>query len=197
MILSALATLALAASPDYVFADGFDSACWVQGRTLVSRTTITYGVYPQPKRENATVATWDGLWGFNNAGSALPVPWPGVGGAAPVVYLRRGDFLCSSFTTSPLVAGLNGSFKNPSYVAGPNVTFDIVRQNGTLPMPGCRAVNVPTSDANLVQWKGTPSAPASWCNLLPSTRYYVRQYFTDPAACKAATCPLGTVSYHN
>lgn len=179
-----------------IFVDGFDSACFVPGRHWVKRATVSYGTYPKPERVNLDVTTWTGLWGYNNT-TAPATPWPGVGGASPVLKVfPRDGFLCAKFTTPVNIASFVGHFSNPSYIAGPNVTMKTVNRFGIMPTPGCIATNVPTDDSNLLSWKGTPNAPSSQCNLMPSTDYYVLEWFTEPV-CTNPNCIIGSVSYHN
>jgi hypothetical protein len=176
-----------------IFADGFDSACWLPGRTWVKKASISYGVYPA-QRLNLDVTQWDNLWGYNNT-TAPRVSWPGVGGASPVnIEMPANGFLCTAFVYR---APYSGKFSNPSFVNGPNVSQDIVAHNGLMPTPGCIARDVPTSDANLVQWKGATNNPTGSCNLVNGTTYYVRQWFTRPADCAKPNCVIGSVSYHN
>lgn len=196
-MIASLILLASLGATDGIFANGFDGACFVPGRQWVKRATVSYGTYPKPERVNLEVTTWTGLWGYNNT-TAPATPWPGVGGASPVLKaFPRDGFLCAKFTTPANLASRSGKFSNPSYYKGPNVTMKIVDRFGLMPTPGCIAQNVPTSDANLVQWKGTPNNPTGSCNLQPETNYYVLQYFTDPTACANQTCIIGSVSYHN
>jgi len=170
-------------------------------RTLVTRASISYGVY-QAERPNVRVTEWDDVWGYNNAQSPQATPWPGVGGAAPVIRVfPAGGYLCLHFHTPPDVASRHGSFSNPSYVAGPDVTMALSALPGdfsaALPTPGCIVRDVPTSDANLILWKGTPNAPNYWCNLQPDSDYYVNIAFALRTGCERNSCVIGSVSYHN
>ncbi len=174
-------------------------------RTLLTRSNISYGVYPA-QRPNVDVSQWDNIWGHNST-TDTGTPWPGVGGASPVLgSFARASYIGAHFRTTSDTTRL-GHFSNPSFVAGPNVTMAISTQCGDfsahLPTPGCIATDVPPSDANLVSWKLTPNNPTGSCNLQPNTDYYVNMTFTDPAAivngCPsgATTCFIGAVSYHN
>lgn len=177
-----------------IFVDGFDSACWMPGRTWIKRESISYGVYPA-QRLNLDTTVWDNVWGYNDTKAQHPKPWPGVGGAAPVnIAMPAAGFTCRAFTYH---APRTGKFSNPSYAAGPNVSQDIVTRAGIHPTPGCIANDVPHSDANLVQWKGTTNNPTGSCNLRDGTTYYVRQWFTRPADCTKPNCVMGSVSYHD
>lgn len=201
------------ASADTIFSDGMDppfTGCPATIQTddgpryRVTVSSVSYGVY-QAQRTNLDVTDWDGLWGYNAVVGPV-TPWPGVGGAAPViVQFPRSGYLCAHFHTDA-AAGRNGSFSNPSYVAGPNVTMAISTRGGDfdtwLPTPGCLKANVATSDASLVRWKYSPNAPQDWCNLQPDTDYYVNVMFTNHAsttqcAPTAQSCVIGSVSYHN
>lgn len=170
-------------------------------RNLVTRASISYGVY-QAERTNVDVTEWDSVWGFNNAQLPTPSAWPGVGGAAPVirVFPARG-YLCMHFHTPANMSAFSGTFSNPSYVAGPDVTMAISALPGdfsaALPSPGCLRRDVPTSDGNLVLWKGTQNAPGSWCNLQPDSDYYANVTFASASGCATANCVIGSVSYHN
>jgi len=170
-------------------------------RNLVARASISYGVY-QAERSNVDVTEWDNMWGYNNVQLPTPRVWPGVGGAAPVirVFPARG-YLCMHFHTPANMSAFSGTFSNPSYVAGPDVTMAISALPGdfsaALPSPGCLVRDAPTSDHNLVLWKGTPNAPGSWCNLQPDSDYYANVTFASVNECSTANCVIGSVSYHN
>lgn len=198
---------------DALFADSFEvmGACPAQintpngARALLYRSDISYGV-TQPKRANMNLDQWDNLWGYNNTTSPM-TPWPGVGGASPVVLaFRRGSYFGAHFKTPSVAAGMSGNFVNPSFFGGPNVTMAISTVCGDfsnyLPTPGCLREDVPTSDANLVLWKFTSNASDHWCNLQPDTHYYVNIKNTDPTSnleCppNRGTCPVAPLSYHN
>lgn len=208
---------------DGLFADGFDEstdcAATIETpagpRTRVLRADISYGVY-QAQRRNVDITEWDGLWGYNSVTGPV-TPWPGVGGAAPVIRVfPRDGYIAAHFRTPDSGGPLrSGGFLNPSYVAGPNVVMAISRRCGDftehLDTPGCLVstqygsppwTGVPTADMPLAQWKQTPTAPAAWCNLQPETDYWVNVMFADPldtenCRASATNCVLGTVSYHN
>lgn len=213
----ALALLPLAGHADedlwgqQIFTDRFDAdtdSCPQQVtlpdgsmRHLVTRASISYGVY-QAERPNVRVTEWEDVWGYNDALAPLPAAWPGVGGAAPVIRVfPAGGYLCLHFRTPVNIASYHGSFSNPSYVAGPDVTMAVSALPGdfsaALPTAGCLVRDVPTSDRNLILWKGTPNAPGSWCNLRPDADYYVNIAFAMQAGCSASNCVIGSVSYHN
>jgi hypothetical protein len=222
MIAAAVLSLALAAEPDRIYMDGFElmSSCEAAIETPVGprerllHAAVSYGVY-QAQRPNVDLTEWRNIWGHNST-TDLGTPWPGVGGAAPVIRLfPRWGYIAAHFRTPDDVAGMSGHLDNPSYVAGPNVIMAISAKCGDftqyLPTPGCRAdagigdppwSGVPTADKPLVPWKFSPNAPGSQCNLQPGRDYYVNLMFADPADpinCRAAfpNCVLGTVSYHN
>ena len=71
-------------SPQVVLPDG-------STRNLLATANITYGTYPL-SRNNLDMGLWDDIWGYNNTTSPQ-VPWPGVGGAAPVIrfFPRHGE----------------------------------------------------------------------------------------------------------
>lgn len=210
-----LAPLAAQADDDLwgqqIFTDRFDAdidTCPQQitlpdgsARQLVTRASISYGVY-QAERKNIRVTEWEDVWGYNDTRATTPVPWPGVGGAAPVIRVfPAGGYLCLHFHTPADVASRSGTFSNPSYVAGPDVTMAVSALPGdfsaALPTPGCLVRNVPTSDGNLILWKGTSNAPGSWCNLQPDADYYVNIAFALQTGCETSNCVIGSVSYHN
>ena len=194
-MITSLILLASLSATDGIFSNGFDGPCFVPGRKLIKTMSVSYGVYP-PQRFFLDITDWNNVWGYNNT-TAPQVPWPGVGGASPVMKGFPPDgFTCSKFTTPANIASFVGHFSNPSYIAGPNVTMKIVDRFGIMPTPGCIAANVPTDDSNLVSWKGTPNAPSSQCNLAPNTDYWVLEWFTE-AACTNLNCIIGSVSYHN
>lgn len=190
-------TVELAASQweSPIFADGFDSACWMAGKEVLTKSSVSYGVYPT-SRPNLMVTEWDNVWGYNNTTSPQ-VPWPGVGGSGPVFKgVKPNVLLCVHFHTPPNIATMNGSFKNPSYIAGPNTSMKMVARNGLMPTPGCFADNVATSDANFIGWKGSKNNPTGSCNIEPDADYYVLQWITD-GVCSGQNCIIGSVSYHN
>jgi len=174
-------------------------------RTLLTTSGISYGVYPQ-QRPNVNVTEWNNIWGYNNTTASSPTPWPGVGGASPVLRnFTRTSYIGAHFRTGSSTSW-TGNFSNPSFAAGPNVTMAISTVCGDfsdhLPTPGCLTQDVPTADANLVKWKFTTNAPGSYCNLQPNTDYYVNMMFTDHTStveCSAglSVCNLSAVSYHN
>jgi len=184
-------------SPQVVLPDG-------STRNLLATANITYGTYPL-SRNNLDMGLWDDIWGYNNTTSPQ-VPWPGVGGAAPVIrFFPRHAYIGAHFHT-PASSGYNGHFSNPSFVIGPNIHMAISKRCGDfgayLPTPGCLARDVPTADSNLVSWKFTANAPAGYCNLQPDSDYYVNIVITDPDTTVECpidypNCPVGTVSYHN
>lgn len=164
----------------------------VDGLTLVRTATVCTGALCLSPHA-ADVTKWSGLFGSD---------FPGVGGAAPVIkgFPAKG-YLCAKFTTPPSLT-LNGTMYNPSYLRALSPTLDIAisRQGGDwdseLPTPGCVKRGIYASDAQLMGWKFTPNAPTSWCNLSPSTDYYLNVRF-GATGCKTAACALGIVSYHN
>lgn len=171
-------------------------------KALVARAAITYGATGQRPR-SLDISTWDGLLGFGET-SIVATPWPGVGGAAPVIRsFPRNGYVCAKFRTPANVGTRSGNFSNPSYLRdlSPTLTMSISRNGGDfaggLDTPGCLVRNVYAKDGNLIHWKGTPNAPASWCNLAPNTEYYLNITFGDTPGCAGATCALGVVSYHN
>lgn len=174
-------------------------------RTLLTSSGISYGVYP-PQRSNVNVTEWNNIWGYNNTTATTPVPWPGVGGASPVLRnFGRSNYLGAHFRTTASTS-YTGNYSIPSFASGPNVTMAISTQCGDftdhLPTPGCIAADVATADANAVQWKLTSNAPSSWCNLQPNTDYYLNMMFVDHAStveCSAGlpNCNLAAVHYHN
>lgn len=172
-------------------------------RTLVTRVSIVYGATGRGLRPNADVTTWDGLLGFGE-GSSVATPWPGVGGASPVMinFPARG-YICAKFRTPANMPTRNGGFRNPTYIRdqSPSQTMAISTVGGDfsahLPTPGCLVRNVPASDGNLVQWKGLTNNPTGSCNLQPSTDYYLNITLGDAPACTRVTCALGVVSFHN
>lgn len=169
-------------------------------KTLVTRASICYGATCRGLRANTDVTTWSGLFGLGEGTGSTPVPWPGIGGAAPVIKgFPRAGYLCVPFD---IPAGYHtGSTINPSYLRdlSPTLSVSISRVGGdfgaALPTPGCLAANVYAADRNLALWKTTANAPGSWCNLTPG-RYYLNATFGNPG-CGSATCALGIVSYHN
>lgn len=203
---------------DTIFADGFDGVkvcpivpavgCPAVAHTpwgdkrLVTKANISYGIYPA-LRLNVDITTWDGMFGYNSTTGPV-TPWPGVGGAAPVIANFPSDgYICAKFTTPTDMAKWHGGFLNPSYLrlASPSQTMAISKVGGdfssALPTVGCIAKNVPASDANLVQWKGTTNAPSSWCNLQPNTTYYVNMMIGSTPGCSSSRCYIGAVSTHN
>lgn len=188
-------------------------------RTLLTTSGISYGVYPT-QRPGVNLSEWTNIWGYNDTTSSTPVAWPGVGGASPVIrQFTRTSYVGVHFKTGSNTA-MTGSFKNPTFAPGPNVVMAISTACGDfsehLPTAGCLAdhlvganpwTGIPTSDANMIQWKFTTNAPGSWCNLQPNTDYYVNMTFADhtdtgggtPPECAttATTCNLAPVSYHN
>lgn len=172
-------------------------------RTLVARASIVFGATGRGLRPSADVSTWDGLLGFGET-SVIATPWPGVGGASPVVinFPARG-YICAKFRTPTNVSTRNGHFSNPSYILAqsPSQTMAISTVGGDfsahLPTPGCVVRNVPASDANLLQWKGTANNPTGSCNLSPNTDYYLNITLGDVPGCAKPNCALGVVSYHN
>ena len=223
ILTTALPAMAGPLQDDGLFADGFDESTDCPAiietpagpRTRVLRADISYGVY-QAQRRGVDITEWDGLWGYNSVTGPV-TPWPGVGGAAPVIRVfPRDGYIAAHFRTPDSGSPLrSGGFLNPSYVAGPNVVMAISRRCGDftehLDTPGCLVstqygsppwTGVPTADMPLVQWKQTPSAPTAWCNLRPGTDYWVNAMFADPldtenCRASATNCVLGTVSYHN
>lgn len=219
-MLRILLTIAMAATqPDAIFKDGFQfnsAACPIiidpgDGlfRTLLLRGNITYGVY-QAQRPNVDLTEFDNVWGHNSATDS-GTPWPGVGGAAPVIRNASTLSYVSARFEVPLGtrSSANGFFSHPSYIAPPagpggerqRLTMAISQQCGDftdyLPTPGCLVENVPASDAVLTRWKLTANAPGSQCNLWPGGAYYVNMMFTDPTICARPQCLMGTVSYHD
>lgn len=172
-------------------------------RTLVTRASIVFGATARGLRPNADVTTWDGLLGFGE-GSVIATPWPGVGGNTPVVInFPANGYICARFRTPANVNTRNGRFSNPSYLRAqsPSLTMAISTAGGDfnahLPTPGCVVRNVPASDSNLPQWKGTANNPTGSCNFQPNTDYYLNITLGDVPGCSRATCALGVVSYHN
>lgn len=171
-------------------------------RALVTRSSITYGATGQRARI-LDITSWDGLLGFGET-SIAATPWPGVGGAAPVIRaFPRSGYICAKFRSPSNVATRVGGFSNPSYLRAlsPTLTMSISRNGGDfaggLDTPGCLVRNVYASDSNLAQWKGTVNNPTGSCNLQPNTDYYLNITFGDAPGCSTATCALGIVSYHN
>lgn len=213
LILAAIiATSASAAPVGSIFRNGFDppippgcpaTITVVDGttRTLLRSGRVTYGPIGVRARV-ADLTTWDGIWGHGSPTDPVTA-WPGVGGAAPVIRaFPKNAYVCAKFTTFPVMTTANsGSFTNPSYVNGPNLTMAITKTPAAimqgLPSPGAIQRDVPTSDANLVSWKGGYNAPASWANLEPSTTYYVVLYVTNPASVTGTTTLVGPVSYRS
>ena len=171
-------------------------------RALVTRASITYGATGQRARI-LDITTWDGLLGFGET-STEAVPWPGVGGAAPVIRaFPRNGYICAKLRAPANVSTRLGGFSNPSYLRAlsPTLTMSISRNGGDfaggLDTPGCLVRNVYAADANLLQWKGTTNNPTGSCNLQPNTDYYLNITFGDAPGCSTAACALGVVSYHN
>lgn len=174
-------------------------------RTLLVTSGISYGAYP-PQRPGVNLTEWNNIWGYNNITASTPVPWPGVGGSSPVIRsFARTSYVGAHFKTGSSTSVL-GNFSIPTFAAGPNVTMAISTQCGDfsdhLPTPGCLKTNVPTADANAVQWKLTANNPTGSCNLQPNTDYYVNLMLTDhlsteECAASAATCNMAPVSFHN
>ena len=174
-------------------------------RTRLLTSSISYGVYPMPVRTNVDLSEWNNIWGHNSATDA-GTPWPGVGGASPVLRnFQRTSYVGAHFRTTGSTTW-TGDFTNPSFAAGPNMTMAISTVCGDfsqhLPTPGCLRTNVPTADAALVKWKMTSNAPDYFCNLQPNTDYYVNFMFTDPTStvecpAGASTCMVAPVSTHN
>ncbi len=164
----------------------------VAGLRLVTRATVCTGALCLIPH-SADLTTWEGLFG---------APWPGVGGAAPVIKgFPRDGYICAKFAT-PAAATYTGTMYNPSYLRdlSPTLTVAISRTGGDwstgLTTPGCLRSNVYASDAQLMLWKGTTNAPASWCNLPPGGTYYLNIRYGNPG-CGSVACALGIVSYHN
>lgn len=177
-------------------------------RDLLTRGTITYGVY-QAQRNNVNLLEWNNIWGYNNSTAPSPVAWPGVGGSAPVMRSFKSTSYISAHFKTGSNTSLNGFFSNPSYIAPPNpdaperkllVTMSISRYPGDfsigLPTPGC-LVRDAGSDSNVVLYKFTTNAPGSYCNLQTNTDYWVNWVISHPEGCKFPMCLTGTVSYHN
>lgn len=172
-------------------------------RTLLLTSGISYGVYPGI-RPNVNLSQWDNIWGHNSTTDGT-TPWPGVGGSSPVIRsFGRSQYVGAHFKTRSSVTGLSGGFSNPSFAAGPNITMAISTACGdfsaNLPTAGCLRADVPTADANLVQWKFSTNAPGSYCNLQPNTDYYVNIMLTDhlsttECSANATTCFVAPVSY--
>lgn len=173
-------------------------------RTLLTTASINYGVYPTV-RPNVDLLQWDNIWGHNSTVDPV-TPWPGVGGASPVIrQFPRTAYLCAHFRTTADTTRL-GQYVNPSLVAGPNVTMAISTSGGDfadhLPTPGCYESNFPTSDATIMSWKLTANNPTGSCNLQPNTDYYLNLMFTQSAStveclASATYCQIGLVNYHN
>lgn len=209
--LAAASALAQAQSGDTIFVNDFQTcpAAIALGdgsvRNLVTRAAVSYGSYPQ-QRLNADLTEWDGIWGHNSVNDPV-TPWPGVGGASPVIQaFPRAGYFCAHFHAPADAGSRIGHFSNPTLIQGPNLTMAISRNGGdfvnNLPTAGCLAANVPSADANLVNWKFTANAPGSYCNLQVDSDYYVNVMFTDAQStfhCGAAAvnCSLAVISYHN
>lgn len=205
-----LLATAVSGTPDTIFRDDFQALeCpftidTAEGtRSLQTRANVTYGIV-QAQRPNVDLSEWNNIWGHGNATDGV-TPWPGVGGSSPVITkFGRSRYIGAHFRTPASVSGLSGGFSNPSFAGGPNVTMAISGMCGDfdefLPTPGCLKTQVPTSDANLVQWKFSSNAPSSWCNLQPNTDYYVNVMFSDPASTVECSrnsiyCTLAPLSY--
>lgn len=169
-------------------------------RTLFRTANISYGGVDPRLRLNVDLREWDNIWGYAAYNTPL-TPWPGVGGASPVIwYFPTLGYTASHFRTPANVAAYTGQFTHPEFAGGVRaaVTMSISTIPGDfskgLPTAGCLRT-AEASGANLVLWKGTPNAPTSWCNLLPNTDYWVNMIVTEPEAVTVPTILLATVRF--
>lgn len=215
--------LCMAQASDTIFDDGFEYnslACPAVmvppdgvPRTRKTSAGVSYGVYPATRL--VQLFEYDSLWGYNSTTGPV-TPFPGVGGASPVINgVRNTDYVAVHFRTPAAPNGLTIEFNHPSYIGFPvnydrqYLTMVVSQQCGDFtlqfsPTQGCMREMVPASDAALVYAKFTPNAPTSWCNLYPDTDYYVNMMFSHPdVICKTQSgnptpiCLMGTVEYNN
>lgn len=225
LLLALFVGAASAATPDPLFKDGFEynstpCAAVVIPPDGVARTrklsaSVSYGVYQTARQ--VTLLEYESMWGYNSAVGPVK-PFPGVGGASPVINgMRNTEYVAVHFHTPKAPGNLTLQFKHPSYIGIPvnynrqYLTMTISQQCGDFtlahsPTHGCLRAMVAAADNPLVYAKFTTNAPDSWCNLRPDADYYANIMFSHPdVMCKATNgggngvplCPMGTVEYNN
>ncbi|MBN8726611.1 MAG: hypothetical protein J0H15_02770 [Xanthomonadales bacterium] len=177
-------------------------------RTYVSTVSrITWGAVPIGGHDNVDVSKFANIWGFNSGAPGTALPWPGVGGSAPVLKsVPRQGYIGAHFktTASPPPSGF---FINPSFQISPNLIMSISKVCGDfseqLPTPGCLrdapygeapGSGTPSSDTSMVSWKFTSNNPTGYCNLQPNTDYYINIMFANPAACTGERCNIAVIN---
>ncbi len=171
--------------------------------SLIARSDVTYGVYAGT-RTNVNLLEWNDVWGHashTDSGTS----WPGPIGSNPVIKgFQRNSYMGVHFKTS--ATGLvPGSFTNQNYVGSANLVMAISSVCGDftehLPSPGCLKESqygggpwsgTPASDTKMVSYKFTDTNPTGYCNLQPSTDYYVNIYMADPNQVVSGKCPQGS-----
>lgn len=203
-----LALTMLAVSDDTIYQNGFEAlACPAiimapdGPRTWLKRSNVGYGAYPgvNGTRSNVDITEWDNVWGYNGTQPGPPWPWPGVSGSAPIFKnFRRDSYVALHFHTpaapNPFLAS---TFVNPTANPGPGLTMAISYACGdfyaSLPTAGCLKEDVPSADAPMVYWQFRDTSPATACNLMPNTDYWVNIMQTDrnsTVECSSSTvCP--------
>jgi hypothetical protein len=164
--------------------------------TRVTRSNISYGVYPTPVRPNVNLTEWENIWGHANVNDSV-TPWPGVHGAGPVIRsMARRGFVAAHFNTSNYDVPTYGSLTYPSNVGGPNIDIKISPICGDFSEntanPGCLKLGAASDDNPAIRWKFGTGNVVYYCNLQPHTDYYVNIRFSDPYS--AVECPVNSVN---
>jgi hypothetical protein len=176
------------------------------GLTRLTQSNITYGVNASPVRPNVDVTEWNNIWGHGTANAAEPiVPWPGVGGAGPVIRsFGRQTFVAAHFNTgsSPIYLA---TLTDQSNIGGPNIDIVMSKTCGDFAPnpthPGCSRFSMPSDGiTHFNYFSNGGNAGQNACPLDLNTDYYLNIKLHDPTSaveCSASNpiCPLFTINY--
>lgn len=168
------------------------------GYTRLTRTSVSYGATGS-SMVSRDLTTWDGLYGFGNTGQALPAPWAGVVGAAPVVRnLGKKQFIAAAFDTGNAPLTRAGFLIYNSNIGGPNIEAKISTSCGDfVPVTSaCYKASAYSDDSRFLSWRMGSGTNRALCYLAPNTRYYlnVRYVTNNNRICASSSCPFFTTS---
>jgi hypothetical protein len=198
-VLAALSMPVQAATPDFIFHNGFEdpASCVVAGLTRINLSDITYGPYSHPVRYAVPVTEYNNIWGHNTATDGT-TPWPGISGSGPVLQdFTRRNFLAAHFRTGADTTRTGTLYT--TYAATLDIDLAISTQCGdfTYVPPGCLRRDVSRNGGLLASFTFATNNVTK-CALQPNTDYWLNMKYSDPnsttgCAAGAEYCPLASV----